>query len=132
MKPARLFASREELISLLDWASRTTLASSSTQAENTAPSFSWTSGLWSATSLARFPCAARAWHGRGLVCYARSSEGKEASSWRKSRYQAQQLICPPYGFCQTSIVATTGPARAETDCTRLNERCSEHVRFDRR
>src|SRR6266436_6522048 len=37
----------------------------------------------------------------------------------------------PTAFCQTSIVATTGPARAETDRTRLNERCSEHVRFDR-
>src|SRR6267143_3578956 len=54
------------------------------------------------------PCAARAWHGRGLVCYARSSERKEASSWRKSRYKAQHIICPPYGFCQTSIVETTG------------------------
>ena len=45
----------------------------------------------------RLFCAARAWHGRGLVCYARSSEGKEASSWQKSRYQAQHPICPPYG-----------------------------------
>src|SRR5467141_216869 len=42
------------------------------------------------------PCAARAWHGRGLVCYARSSEGKEASSWQNSRYQAHNPICPPY------------------------------------
>src|SRR6267143_2065564 len=34
-------------------------------------------------------------------------------------------------FVGTWRGATTGPARAETDRTRLNERCSEYVRFDR-
>src|SRR5882762_2573107 len=41
------------------------------------------------------PCAARAWHGRGLVCYARSSERKEASSWQKSRIRPNTPFVRP-------------------------------------
>jgi len=33
-------------------------------------------------------CAAGAWHGCGLVCYARSSEGMGESGGRKSAYQS--------------------------------------------
>jgi hypothetical protein len=34
------------------------------------------------------PCAAGAWHGRGLVCYARSSEGMGESGGRTAAYQS--------------------------------------------
>src|SRR5438067_11757516 len=37
------------------------------------------------------PCAAGAWHGRGLVCYARSREGMGESGGRKAAYQSYSL-----------------------------------------
>jgi len=41
---------------------------------------------------AEAPCAADAWHGRGLVCYARSSEGMGESGGRKATYQSYGLL----------------------------------------
>ena len=43
---------------------------------------------------ATVPCAAGAWHGRGLACYARSREGMGESGGRKAAYQSYSLELP--------------------------------------
>ena len=49
------------------------------------------SGWRCASELICVPCAAGAWHGRGLVCYARSREGMGESGGRKAAYQSYSL-----------------------------------------
>ena len=39
-------------------------------------------------------------------------DGPSLPRHRTGGHRFGEPICPPYGFCQTSVVATTGPARA--------------------
>jgi hypothetical protein len=68
-----------------------------------------------------FPCAAGAWHGRGLVCYARSSEGMGESGGRKWAYQSYGLEQLGDGTVHSRSTEPRGRsgrqiARAELSC----------------
>src|SRR5882672_9258601 len=64
-------------------------------------------------------CAAGAWHGHGLVCYARSSEGMGESGGRKVAYQSYGLGY----FGQTVNMAARLQGQAEAGDLLLPEDC---------